>query len=107
MEKEERCTFCFSTRFPLESRGYTLNLSFLVFPKQPKKKPEAHPFGAKEIVVEGPKALARVVAAVSPAHQVLDHQANVYQADSVVRGQVSLLGRKETTDKPKKDSVVY
>lgn len=63
---------------------------------------EAHPFGAKQIVVEGPEALARVVAAVSPAHQVLNHQANVYEADSVVRGQVSLLGMKRTTDKPKK-----
>lgn len=32
-----------------------------------------HPFGAKQIVVEGPETLAGVVAAVSPAHQVLNH----------------------------------
>lgn len=63
---------------------------------------EAHPFGAKQIVVQGPEALACIVAAISPAHQVLNHQANVYEADSVVRGQVSLLWTKGTTDKPKK-----
>lgn len=54
--------------------------------------------GAKEVVVERPEALARVVAAISAAHQVLNHQADVDQADSVVRGQVTLLGKNETTN---------
>lgn len=49
-------------------------------------------------MVERPEALARVVAAISAAHQVLNHQADVDQADSVVRGQVTLLGKNETTN---------
>lgn len=49
-----------------------------------------HPLGAEEVVVERPEALARVVAPISTSHQVLDHQADVDQADSVVRGQVPL-----------------
>lgn len=44
-------------------------------------------------MVECPEALAGVVAAISPSHQVFDHQADVNQADSVVWGQVPLSGK--------------
>lgn len=47
-------------------------------------------------MVERPEALAGVVAAISSAHQVLDHQADVDEADSVVGGQVPLSGKSET-----------
>ena len=52
-------------------------------------------------MIERPEALARVVAAISASHQVLDHQADVDQADSVVWGQVPLSGKNET-NRPKR-----
>lgn len=57
-------------------------------------------------MVERPEALARVVAAISPSHQVLDHQANIDQADSVVWGQVPLPGKNGTHTHPR-DKGVY
>lgn len=89
----------FSSDLPLREKGAnTLNLSHSIPPRSPGNaiccKP--HPFGAKEIVVERPEALARVVATISAAHQVLDHQADVNQADPVVWGQVPLSGKNNT-----------
>ena len=49
-----------------------------------------HSFGPKEVVVQRPEPLPGVVASVRSAHQVLDDQSDVDQADSVIRGQVTL-----------------
>ena len=46
--------------------------------------------GSEQIVVQSSEPLPGVVAAVSSAHQVFDHQADVDETDAVVRGQVSL-----------------
>lgn len=51
---------------------------------------ELYPLGSKQVVVEGAEALAGVVAAVGPAHEVLQHQPNVYEADVVVWWHVAL-----------------
>lgn len=69
---------------------------------------QSHPLGAEKIVVEGPEALASVVAAVGTTHQVLDHQTNVNEADSVVRGQVPLARKKaKKKETNPKDNMVY
>lgn len=44
-------------------------------------------------MVEGSEALACVVAAIGAAHQILDDQADINQADSVVGRQVPLTGK--------------
>lgn len=86
-----------SSHHPLREKEATPWIgSTLVHPgvQEPEFAHKPHPLGAEEIVVECPEALARVVAAISSAHQVFYHQANVDQADSVVRRQVPLLGKK-------------
>jgi hypothetical protein len=94
MEEGSGEVIAFSTGLAFEDKEATPQTSHtLVIPGGGPgifKKP--HPLGAKEVVVEGPETLASVVAAVSPAHQVLDDQADVNEADSVVRGQVPLSG---------------
>lgn len=99
----------FSSHLPLREKEATLCMdSTGVHPgiQEPEFACKPHPLGAKEIMVECPEALARVVAAISSTHQVFYHQANVDQADSVVRWQVPLLGKKEKQTEPK-DSVIY
>lgn len=51
---------------------------------------ERYPLGSKQVVVKGPEALAGVVAAVGPAHQVLQHQPDVDEADMVIWWHVAL-----------------
>lgn len=51
---------------------------------------ELYPLGSKQVVVEGPEALARVVAAVGATHEVLQYEPDVYEADVVVRRKVAL-----------------
>lgn len=47
-------------------------------------------FGSKKVVIEGPKSLPGVIAAIGSAHEVFNYQSDVNQADAVVRGQVTL-----------------
>lgn len=51
---------------------------------------ELYPLGSEQVVVEGAEALPGVVAAVGPAHEVLQHQPDVYEADVVVGWHVAL-----------------
>lgn len=41
-------------------------------------------------MIEGPKSLPGVIAAIGSAHEVFNYQSDVNQADAVVRGQVTL-----------------
>jgi len=47
-------------------------------------------FGSKKVVIEGPKSLPGVIAAIGSTHEVFNYQSDVNQADAVVRGQVTL-----------------
>lgn len=99
----------FSSHLPLrEKEAISWISSTLIHPgvQEPEFARKPHPLGAEEIVVERPEALACVVAAISSAHQVFYHQADVDQADSVVRRQVSLWGKNEKQTEPK-GSVIY
>lgn len=49
-----------------------------------------YPLWSEEVVVQSPESLPGVVTPVSSAHQVLNDQPDVDEADAVVRGQVSL-----------------
>lgn len=50
----------------------------------------SHPTISKKIVVNDSKAFPGVVAPVSPAHQVLNNQANVNQSDFIIWRQMAL-----------------
>lgn len=50
----------------------------------------SHPTISMKIVVNDSKAFPGVVAPVSPAHQVLNNQANVNQSDFIVWRQMAL-----------------
>lgn len=60
------------------------------------KDPTTHPVVAMEIVINDSKAFPGVVAPVSPAHQVLDHQTHVNQSDFIVWREMTLLDGTET-----------
>lgn len=53
-----------------------------------------HSFGSKEVVVKRSEPLPGVITAVSPPHEVFNHQSNVNEADAVVWGQVALENKK-------------
>lgn len=56
-----------------------------------------YPIAAMEIVVNDSEAFPGVVAPVSPAHQVLDNQADINQSDLIVWRQVTLQESTEAT----------
>lgn len=51
---------------------------------------QTHPIVAMEIVVNDSEAFPGVVAPVSPAHQVLNNQADINQSDLIVWRQMTL-----------------
>lgn len=51
---------------------------------------EIYPLRAKQVVVESPEAFPGVVAAVGTAHEVLQHQSYINEADVVIRWKVAL-----------------
>lgn len=56
-----------------------------------------HSLEAVQVVVQSPEALPCVVAAISPAHQKLQYQANVDQCDLVIWGEVPLQHKNQTS----------
>lgn len=53
-----------------------------------------YPLRSKQVVVKGPKALPGIIAAVCPAHEILQHKPYVDEADVVIRWQVALEEKK-------------
>lgn len=61
-----------------------------------------HSLEAVQVVVQSPEALPCVVAAISPAHQKLQYQANIDQCDLVIWGEVPLQHKNQTSSIGKK-----
>lgn len=49
-----------------------------------------YPLGSKKVVIERPKSLPCIIAAIGSAHEVFDDQSDVNQADAVIRRKVTL-----------------